>query len=91
MKPTNNAMRLFNRVLIRAGIARVDGEGRKLDIHCLRHTFASNYLPVFGAEKTVAQMGHGDYTMLFRHYRALIKEEEARQFWQLTPEALMHR
>ena len=31
----------FNRDLVRAGIPKVDGEGRKLDFHCLRVTFAS--------------------------------------------------
>ena len=54
---------------------------------CLRHTFASNYLPMFGAEKTIAALGHGDYDMLFGHYRALVRPEVAAEFWSaLTPE-----
>lgn len=52
---------------------------------CLRHTFASHYLPVFGAEKTIAALGHGDYDMLFSHYRKLVKPDEAKAFWKLTP------
>lgn len=56
---------------------------------CLRHTFASCYLPVFGAEKTIAQLGHGDYEMLFGHYRNLVKREEAERFWALTPERVL--
>lgn len=38
---TTNAMRIFDRVLNRAGIERLDTLGQKLDIHALRHTFAS--------------------------------------------------
>jgi integrase len=36
-------MRAFDRLLDAAGIDRVDPEGRKLDIHSLRHTAASRY------------------------------------------------
>lgn len=38
---TRNCMRIFDRALVRAKIAGVDAEGRKLDIHALRHTFGS--------------------------------------------------
>src|SRR5262249_21656806 len=38
---TRNMMRIFDRVLERAKIPRVDDEGGKLDIHALRHTYAS--------------------------------------------------
>lgn len=53
---------------------------------CLRHTFASHYLPVAGPEKTIAALGHGDYEMLFRHYRALVPRRTAELYWSLTPE-----
>lgn len=52
----------------------------------MRHTFASHYLPVFGGEATIAAMGHGDFQMLFRHYRALITKAQADEFWKLTPD-----
>jgi integrase len=55
---------------------------------CLRHTFASHYLPIFGAEKTIEALGHGDYDMLFGHYRQLVKPDEAEKFWKLTPDNL---
>ena len=57
------------------------------DQDCLRHTFASNYLPVFGVEKTIMALGHGDYDMLFAHYRSLVKLQDAERFWGLTPAA----
>ncbi len=56
------------------------------DQDCLRHTFASNFLPLFGVEETMKQLGHGDYGMLFAHYRALVTERDARKYWTLTPE-----
>ena len=55
---------------------------------CLRHTFASNYLPVFGVEKTIMALGHGDYDMLFAHYRSLVKIQDAEKFWALVPNSL---
>lgn len=76
MKPTNNAMRLFNRVLKRAGIARVDGEGRKLDIHSLRHTFGSR-LARNGAGLVQVQrlMGHSDPKLTAQVYTHLDVED----------------
>jgi site-specific recombinase XerD len=55
----------------------------------LRHTFASNFLPIHGVDKTMAAMGHGDWGILFSHYRKLVKPEEAAKFWALTPEAVL--
>lgn len=52
---------------------------------CMRHTFASMSLVQFGPEKTIAALGHGDYEMLFRHYRALVKPDVAAKFWNLMP------
>ncbi len=56
---------------------------------CLRHTFASCSLVKFGVEATMRDMGHGDYDMLFRHYRALVTPEQAEAFWSLTPEKVV--
>ena len=36
-------MRIFDRLLDAAGIPRLDDQGRKLDVHSLRHTAASRY------------------------------------------------
>lgn len=76
MKPTNNAMRLFNRVLKRAGIARLDGEGRKLDIHCLRHTFGSRLARNgVGLVQVQRLMGHSDPKLTAQVYTHLDVED----------------
>jgi integrase len=54
----------------------------------MRHTFASHYLPLFGADATIRQLGHGDHTMLFNHYRALVHDDLAKLYWQLTPDVV---
>ncbi|MCC7170381.1 MAG: site-specific integrase [Planctomycetes bacterium] len=41
MRVSNNANRTLRRLLDRAGIERFDANGRKLDVHALRHSFAS--------------------------------------------------
>jgi len=97
--PPANLRRRFENVRERAGlIKRVYTKGKERPIiestgweqDCLRHTFASHYLPVHGAEKTIEQMGHGDYGMLFTHYRQLITKDEAERFWSdLAPENLI--
>jgi integrase len=95
-----NLRRRFARVREAAGLIRlekVEGKERKLVIStgwaqdCLRHTFASNYLQIYGADKTIKQMGHGDYQMLFGHYRALLTQAQAEAFWQLTPAHIIGR
>jgi integrase len=72
MKATNNAMRLFDRVLRRAKIPRVDAEGRKLDIHSLRHTFGSR-LARHGVGLVQVQrlMGHSDPKLTAQVYTHL--------------------
>jgi integrase len=42
-EPTNNIMRIFDRLLEVAGIERLDDQGMKLDVHSIRHTSASRY------------------------------------------------
>lgn len=75
----------------------VDGKLRKKIINtgwaqdCLRHTFASNYFATFGAEKTIKQLGHGNYDMLFGHYLTLVSRESAEAFWKLTPDCVRAR
>jgi integrase len=94
-----NLRRRFEALRARAGLIKlvsVPGKERKViestgwEQDCLRHTFASHYLPIFGGEKTIAQMGHGDYSMLFTHYRKLITKEEAEKFWaELIPDKIV--
>lgn len=97
--PPTNLRNRMERVKARAGLiklSKVKGEDRCLiewtgwAQDCLRHTFASHYLPLHGPEKTIGQMGHGDYSMLFTHYRKLISKTDAEKFWeQLHPARLI--
>jgi integrase len=75
-RPTTNAMRIFNRVLERAGIARVDDQGRKLDIHALRTTCGSRMARNgAGIVHTQQLLGHSSITLTERHYTDLGVEE----------------
>ena len=87
----------FERVRAASGLIKIDKvEGKEKhqitwtgwDADCLRHTFASYYIAIHGAEKTIAQLGHGDYSMVFSHYRQLVTRSEAEKFWALTAEAV---
>ncbi len=73
---TNGAMRVFDRVLEAAGIDRLDGQGRKLDIHALRHTAGSrllrNGVPL---QKVQHVLGHADSRMTSRIYAHLEVED----------------
>jgi integrase len=75
-RPTNNPMRIFDRVLERAGIARVDAQGQKLDIHALRHAFATR-LARRGVALVHAQrlLGHSDPKLTARVYTHLDAED----------------
>jgi integrase len=74
--PTNNAMRVFDRLLEAAGIERTDAHGRSLDIHALRHTTASR-LARSGAPLAVTQrvLGHSDPKLTARVYTHLGAED----------------
>lgn len=51
---------------------------------CMRHSFCSYALPVHGAAKTALMAGHSE-AMLFRHYRELVPESAANEFWSIRP------
>ena len=53
-----------------------------------RHCYASNYLATHTADETIKQLGHGDYEMLFTHYRSLIKPRDAMQYWDIMPSSI---
>ena len=75
-RATNNIMRVFDRLLEAAGIAREDEHGRKLDVHALRHTAASRFARN-GAPLAVTQriLGHSDPKLTARVYVHLGVEE----------------
>ena len=75
-RPTTNAMRLFDRILQRAGIARTDEDGRKLDIHALRHTFGSRLARNgVGLVQVQRLMGHSDPKLTAQVYTHLDVED----------------
>lgn len=49
-----------------------------------RHSFASYHLALFGEEKTKDALGHGNYDMLFQHYRTLVRKTEAERYFSIT-------
>lgn len=84
--PTNNVMRVFNRLLESAGIDRVDAEGRKLDVHALRHTMASR-LARAGVPLQKAQrlLGHSDPKLTATIYAHLGVEDLRDAVERLAP------
>jgi integrase len=54
--------------------------------NALRRTYASNHLAYHqDAAKTALQLGHTESGTLFRHYRELVRPDEARAFWRISP------
>ena len=52
---------------------------------CLRHSFVSYHLAKFkDAARTALEAGHSE-TVLFKHYRELVKPKDAEAFWALRP------
>ncbi|MCP5515708.1 MAG: hypothetical protein H7A45_00440 [Verrucomicrobiales bacterium] len=50
----------------------------------LRHTAASHLVALHGARTAAATLGHSE-TMLFRHYRELVTQQETERFWAILP------
>jgi integrase len=73
---TTNPMRILDRILKAAGILKHTVDGRKLDIHALRHTFATR-LARSGAPLTHAQrlLGHSDPKLTAAVYTHLDAED----------------
>ena len=75
-RATNNAMRIFNRVLVRAAITRLDPEGCRVDIHSLRHTFGSRLARNgVGLVHVQRLMGHSDPKLTAQVYTHLGVED----------------
>ena len=74
--PTTNAMRIFNRLLERAGIPKVDAQGFKLDIHALRHT-SNSRLAKRGVPTEIRRrlLGHSDSKLTDQVYTHLDAED----------------
>lgn len=53
----------------------------------LRHSFASYRLAdTSDAPRVAAELGHPNPTLLYNTYRELVLPEEAKRYWQITPE-----
>jgi integrase len=85
--PTTNPMRILVRLLDRAGIAKVDTQGQKLDIHALRTTCASR-MARRGVPLAIAQrwLGHSDPKLTSVHY-VNVDVEDLRQAVERAPAA----
>ena len=52
----------------------------------MRHTYASYHLAYHcSPDRTAHELGHRDTTMLYRHYRELVTQEDAQKFWSIKP------
>ena len=52
----------------------------------MRHTYASYHLAYHcSSDRTAHELGNRDTTMLYRHYRELVTEEDAQKFWSIKP------
>jgi integrase len=83
---TTNLMRVLDRTLEAAGIARVDEQGRKIDVHAMRHCFATR-LARSGAPLVQAQqlLGHSDPKLTARVYSHLAVEDLRDAVERLAP------
>ena len=52
--------------------------------NALRHSFCSYHLPIIGAEAT-ARAANNSAQMIFKHYAAMVTDEEAKRFVELRP------
>jgi integrase/recombinase XerD len=84
-RPTTNPMRIFDRVLERAGIPRMDAQGKKLDLHAMRTTCGTR-MARHGANIVSTQrlLGHSSITLTEKHYVAL-GLEDVRAAMQAVP------
>lgn len=74
--PTTNVMRIFARVLAQAGIAKVGADGRKLDVHALRHCAASRLARSGVSVMQAARLlGHADVRTTSAIYSHLDAED----------------
>ena len=78
--PSITFRRLRAEILEEAGIGKWLRDG-------LRHTFASYHLAMYEDEaKTAFELGHrGNASVVYEHYRKLVKKTDAQKFWDLYP------
>ncbi len=75
-KWTTNAMRIFDRLLERAGVDKVNVVGEKLDIHALRHTANTRLARLgVGVDQRQKLLGHSDPKLTAQTYTHLDVED----------------
>jgi integrase len=59
---------------------------KKWPSNALRHSFASYHLAAFdNAAKLALELGHMSEELIFRHYRELVRPEQATKYWAISP------
>tara|TARA_R110002072_G_scaffold121342_2_gene255047 strand:+ start:15973 stop:17340 length:1368 start_codon:yes stop_codon:yes gene_type:complete len=75
-RQSRNAMRIFDRLLERAELEKVDTTGEKLDIHALRHTFGTRLLRAgVGLHQVQKLMGHSSPALTAQVYAHLATDD----------------
>jgi integrase len=65
---------------------RKAARSKKWPFNGLRHSYASYHLAHFkDAARLALEMGHTDTSMIFGHYRELVRTEEAAGYWRIEP------
>jgi integrase len=74
-----NGRKLFEQARADAGIDPWPHDG-------LRHSFASYHLAAFkNAAELALEMGHESTKLIFKHYREVVTDAEAKEYWGIVP------
>jgi integrase len=76
--PPGNYWRRLERLSVATGVRwRSNG---------MRHSFASYHLAAYeNSGKTALTLGHSNQNLIFRHYRELVSQKQAREYFGLVP------
>ena len=56
--------------------------------NALRHSFASYHLARFQDAAALAhELGHTNATLIYQHYRQVVRPAQAARYWKITPTA----
>jgi integrase len=65
---------------------RVNAKLKPWPSNGLRHSFASYHLGHFrDAARLALELGHTSQDLIFRHYRELVKPDQAEKYWEIRP------
>lgn len=66
-------------------VALRKASGVEIPQNALRHSFCSYHLPILGADAT-ARAANNSPQMIYKHYAAMVTEEDAKEFANILPE-----